>query len=142
MGPSSPTDRLELKINSDPANLREVRKQIEDFVRSAGMPQDACDAIGLAINEALANVIRHGYGGAKDRPIVIVTQESAGEIQVTIRDWAKPFDPATLPQKQCGDLTPGGLGLLCIRKLMDEVDFSPQPDGMLLTLVKRPKVVK
>ena len=27
--------------------------------------------VGLCVNEALANVMRHAYGGATDRPIVI-----------------------------------------------------------------------
>src|SRR3712207_7212584 len=34
-------------------------------------------------------------------------------------------------------LTPGGLGLVCLRQLLDEMAFTPLPDGMLLTMVKR-----
>ncbi|MGA3065499.1 MAG: ATP-binding protein [Tepidisphaeraceae bacterium] len=135
-GKPSPAS-VELKIDSDPANLREVRQRIEDFAQAAGMPKEGSDELGLVINEALANVIRHGYGGATDRPIVVTADLENGAVRITIRDWAKPFDPAAVPQKKTADVTPGGLGLLCMKKLMDEVRFSRLSDGMLLTMIKR-----
>ncbi|MDP9174001.1 MAG: ATP-binding protein [Planctomycetota bacterium] len=141
-GNTSSAGRIELKISSDPANLRGVRRQLEDFARFVGMSQEATDAIGLALNEALANVMRHGYSGARDKPIVVAGEIINGGFRLTIRDWAPPFDPSRLPKKDRADLTPGGLGLLCIRKLMDETNFSPQPDGMLLTMVKHMKATK
>ena len=33
-------------------------------------------------------------------------------------------------------MQPGGLGLVCIRSLMDEVQYVTQPDGMLLRMTK------
>jgi len=36
-----------------------------------------------------------------------------------------------------GELSPGGIGLVCIRKLMDDVTFEQLPDGMLLKMVKK-----
>jgi anti-sigma regulatory factor (Ser/Thr protein kinase) len=132
------TPRIELRITSDPANLSPIRKQVEAFALAAGMPVEACDGIGLALNEALANVIRHGYGGATDKPIAITAGVEAGEFRMTIRDWAKPFDPATAPQRQPGaEAQPGGLGLLCMRKMMDDVRYQQLSDGMLLTMVRR-----
>ncbi|MGA2581718.1 MAG: ATP-binding protein [Tepidisphaeraceae bacterium] len=130
-------NRLELKITSDPANLRDVRKQVEAFAHIGGMPLEDCDAVGLVINEALANIIRHGYHGAHDQPIMITAETDDGQLRLQIRDWAKPFDPSTLPKKETADLKPGGLGLLCMRRLMDEAEFVPLPDGMLLKLLKR-----
>lgn len=131
------TNGVELKITSDPANLRGVRKQIEDFARSAGLPLESCHCVGLAVNEALANIMRHGYRGAKDRPIVVTARKYEAGVHLTIRDWAAPFDPSALPRGNHDPSTPGGIGLICIRKVMDEVQFSPLPDGMLLTMIKR-----
>jgi anti-sigma regulatory factor (Ser/Thr protein kinase) len=130
-------NRIDLKILSDPANLREVRKLIENFAQSVGMEVQGSEDIGLTLNEALANVIRHGYGGATDRPIEVSAEARKGEFRMSIRDWAKPFDPSKVPQRCGGELTPGGLGLLCIRKLMDEVKYERLADGMLLTMIKR-----
>jgi anti-sigma regulatory factor (Ser/Thr protein kinase) len=134
---SARPQRFELKITSDPANLREVRVKVEAFARAAGMPGEAADEIGLALNEALANVIRHGYDGATDRPIVVSAERGDGEVHVLIRDWAKPFDPALVKPKILDKLSPGGVGMLCIHELMDSVKFERLSDGMLLKMTKK-----
>jgi serine/threonine-protein kinase RsbW len=136
--PSSPLpQRIELKITSHPANLRDVRKQIEQFAQSIGMPSDMADAVGLALNEAMANVIRHGYDGKTDQPIIVSAEGGEQELRLYIRDWAKPFDPSKLKPRRHDKLTPGGVGMTCIRQLMDEVKFERLPDGMLLTMIKK-----
>jgi anti-sigma regulatory factor (Ser/Thr protein kinase) len=140
--------RMELRMTSHTAVLRPARLALEEFGRQAGLPADQADMIGLALNEALANVIRHAYGNAKDQPIVVTFDRHVDgdkeEIVVQIRDWAKPVDPAKLPETKpvaantdLESIKPGGLGLLCMRKLMDEVRFEPQPDGTMLTMIKR-----
>ena len=58
-------------------------------------------------------------------------------LRITIRDWGNGRNPAELPPKPYNALEPGGVGLICLRSLMDEVTYTPQPDGMLLTMVKR-----
>jgi anti-sigma regulatory factor (Ser/Thr protein kinase) len=128
--------RIELKVTSDTANLAPVRKQVEQFAQDAGFPQDASDSVGLALNEAMANVIRHGYDGAKDKPIIITAEADADALHLTIRDWAKPFDPPVIPTPSPDNLKPGGLGVMCMRHLMDDVKFQRLSDGMLLTMVK------
>lgn len=128
---------LELRINSDPVNVCQVRRQLEEFAQTAGMPEPAYHALGLVVNEALANTIRHGYAGATDQPILIQADAVKHELRVSIRDWARPFDPNKVEPKPAGEITPGGLGLMCIRRLMDESHYEALPDGMRLTLVKR-----
>ena len=105
-----------------------------------GFDETAVGEIGLVVNEALANVMRHAYGGAKDRPIQIDADPIDGNgsvIRIAIRDWGNGVNPTSLPEKEYDPLTPGGLGLICMRKLMDETSYTPQPDGgMLLTMTK------
>jgi anti-sigma regulatory factor (Ser/Thr protein kinase) len=100
------------------------------------------EEIGLCVNEALANVIRHAYRGQAGRPIEIEAQFDAvegGRMRIRLRDWGSGGDPShRLAQLDEYDpLTPGGLGLLCIGRLMHEVHYRPQDDGMVLTMVRR-----
>jgi len=125
------------EIQSDPAKLREVRTDLENFTRSIGMKDEASNAVGLVLNEALANIIRHGYDGATDKPIRVTAEQVEKELKIVIRDWAKPFDPALIKPRYEDELKPGGLGLICIRKLMDGFKYERLPDGMLLTLTKK-----
>jgi anti-sigma regulatory factor (Ser/Thr protein kinase) len=134
---------LELKIDSDAANIAAARHALEAFANNHGFGDPIAAELGLCANEALANVIRHAYLGASDRPILIRAEilpalpPATPELRVTIRDWGTGINPAAQPRKPYDPLTPGGVGLICLQKLMDDVIYTPQPDGMLLTITKR-----
>ena len=141
---SASAGRLMLNVTSDPANLAPVRRACEAFCRSHGLDDAATADVGLCVNEAMANVTRHAYGGATDKPVVVTSESlqasdggNAG-VRITIRDWGTGVNPLALPPKERDPLQPGGLGLVCLRQLVDEAVFTPQPDGgMLLTMIKR-----
>ena len=132
-------DRLELKVTSDPANLASVRKSVEGIAAAAGFSDKDVGDVGLCVNEAMANIIRHAYDGMIDRPIHISASVEANALSIAIRDWGKGVDPTQLPPRPHDPRQPGGVGLICLSQWMDEVTFTPQPDGMLTTLVKRLK---
>jgi serine/threonine-protein kinase RsbW len=126
-----------LKVQSHPANLAAVRKAVESYTRDQGFDEKAVAEIGLVVNEAMANVIRHAYDNKFDKPMhVSASMNGAEEITITIRDWGKGIDPSKLPAKPYNPLEPGGVGLICLKQWMDKVVFTPQPDGMLTTLVR------
>lgn len=137
MKPTSDPFRLKLKIDSDPANLADIRRTVERFCRRAGFDDKACLELGLCVNEALANVIRHAYHGQVGRPIEIEALLEGDRLRVMIRDWGCGENPAAKLQCKHDPMTPGGLGMVCLRQLLDEVVFMPQPDGMLLTMVRK-----
>jgi serine/threonine-protein kinase RsbW len=126
-----------MRINSDPAHLAPVRKAVEGFAAQNGFAQKAVHDVGLCLNEALANVMRHAYGGRKDGPIVVTAEASAAELVVRVRDWGNGIDPSTIPHEPYNPLTPGGVGLICLSELLDQMVYEPQRDGMLATLVKK-----
>ena len=129
--------QVRLKIDSHPANLAPVRKAIEALGQRNAFDESARNDIGLCVNEALANVIRHAYGGAENRPIEVTAECDDGCMRISIRDWGNGINPMSLPPRQRDPLTPGGLGLICMCQMMDACEFQPQPDGMLLTLVRQ-----
>lgn len=125
---------LRLKIESHPANLASLRKAVEAFVRENGYGTQAVADVGLCVNEAIANVIRHAYGGAADRQVQLDVTAEADGLRIEIRDWGCGVAPQLGCDEKRDPYTPGGIGLLCLKKLMDEVRFEPQPDGMLLCM--------
>lgn len=131
--------RIELNITSDPANLGPVRHAVETFCLNCGFDAPSAGDIGLCVNEALANITRHAYDGAIDQPIHIVAQCQADELSIAIRDWGNGESPAVLPDLPHDPLQPGGIGLICLRQLMNQTVFAPQENGMLLTLTRKRK---
>ena len=130
--------RLESRLTSDPANIAAVRHAVEELCCcNGGLDQGAAAEVGLCLNEALANVMRHAYAGKAGKPIVVTAQCQGDTVVVTIRDWGNGVNPASLPERPYDPTEPGGLGLICLKKMMTEVTYVPQPDGMLLIMKKR-----
>lgn len=134
---------ISIEIRSDPCYLAGVRQLIASVSQRIGLPDGACSKIALATDEALANVIRHGYCGSNDRPIWIrIWPTPAGEggpgIRIVIEDEARHVDSCDLRGRDLDDPRPGGLGLHIINEVMDEVTYEKRsPTGMRLTMVKR-----
>jgi anti-sigma regulatory factor (Ser/Thr protein kinase) len=125
-----------LRLTSDPANLAPVRRQIEGFCAECGFNDEARGEIILCVNEALANITRHAYHKAIDGRIELDVDFADSTLEIRIRDWGTGQMPPQRPRPR-DPLQPGGVGLVCLRELMDEITFSPQPDGMLLTMKRR-----
>ena len=118
---------------------------IEDFVspvaEAAGFDARGVYAVTMAVDEACTNIIEHAYGDAPG-DIHLGCQVAPGECVIIIRDRGRPFDPESVPPPDLtGDLEDrrgGGLGLFFMRKLMDEVRFSFDPDsGNQVVMIKR-----
>lgn len=125
-----------LRLSSDPAHLAGVRHGLESFCQSCGFDEPARGEIVLCVNEALTNVTRHAYHGAVDRPIELSASFDGDSLRVQIRDWGSGKQP-DLREKKKDPLCPGGIGMICLRQLMDKITFAPQPDGMILTMERK-----
>ncbi|MEM8873227.1 MAG: ATP-binding protein [Planctomycetota bacterium] len=124
----------QLQIESNAKAIAGVRKRAEAMASAAGYDERTVGEIGLCINEALANVIRHAYHNVPGQPIVITLDVDESRFQTVIRDWGSGDLPDPNADHVRDQFAPGGLGLLCLRRLMDEVRYQLQPDGMKLTM--------
>jgi anti-sigma regulatory factor (Ser/Thr protein kinase) len=129
-------ERLVYTFKSSPRNLGRVRRAVEGFCDTTDLDVPAREEIGLVVNEAVANVMRHVYGNADDKPIELTAERFGSGVKIRIRDWGPGNEPPPHQPPDPHAMTPGGLGLLCIRQLMDEVKFVPRSDGMILELTR------
>lgn len=139
---SCPFDRpSQLTVTSETANLAKVRAAVEDAARRIGFLEEQVSTIALAIDEAVTNVIRHGYEGQRGQPIDVtiepVHRRQRVGLQVTICDCGRQVDPGTIVGRELEEVRPGGLGTHIIRTVMDELEYTHRdPAGMKLRLVK------
>lgn len=135
---------IELRILSQPCYLCVARAAVSALLERLGYDEADTGKVILAIDEALANVIRHGYDNRPDGPIwlrfnpTVSNGDRAGFIMV-IEDEAKQVDPAAIKSRDLEDIRPGGLGVHIIHQVMDEVEYAPRREGgMRLTMTKHP----
>ncbi len=139
------TPHIRVQLISDPKYLCGVRELVSAVADRLGFTEEQCGQIKLAVDEALCNVVRHGYNKQTDRPIWLslspVYDEAGGaaveRLRIVIEDEARQVDPETIRGRDLSEVRPGGLGIHIIREIMDEVHFEKRdPIGMRLTLVK------
>ena len=130
---------VRIDITSDSMNLANVREVISEVAHLAGLAD--ANGITLAVDEAVSNIIRHGYRGEAGRPIEIdighQRVEGASAMVVVLRDRGQQVAPAEIVGRDLSDIRPGGLGTHIIRSVMDEVEYSQREGGgMQLRMVK------
>lgn len=134
---------VRLEILSNPLYLCGARELVSAVAKRLSFDEMACCQIALAVDEALCNVIRHGYERQADRPIWLsIYPEGTGEkpdtLRIVIEDEARQVDPEVIKSRDLDDVRPGGLGVHIIREVMDEVRYEKRgPVGMRLTMLKR-----
>ncbi|PKK88583.1 MAG: hypothetical protein CVV64_18205 [Candidatus Wallbacteria bacterium HGW-Wallbacteria-1] len=105
---------------------------IADFIaaicRTHDLAKEHIDDILLAVDEAVSNIINHGYPVTGIYSIKIDFQFHFGKVVVKISDQGRPFDPtmvktgnfpATIQDRQ-----EGHLGIHFIRRFMDSMDYN------------------
>lgn len=137
---------LRLELVSNPLYLCGVRGLVGETLKRLGFGDKDAGQTALAVDEALVNVIRHGYDKRSDGRIwLTVSPARTGDgrierVTIVIEDEAKQVDPAAIKGRDLSDVRPGGLGVHIIREVMDEVTYEKRNGvGMRLTLVKRMK---
>jgi anti-sigma regulatory factor (Ser/Thr protein kinase) len=131
--------RIKLEIPSDAQLLRIVRGVVEHWCARAGFAEEDCRQVTLAVDEAMANVIRHAYQGQSGQPIALVCLANDHEVEFQIEDRGKPVDRARLAaatEKRPDELRTGGRGAYFIEQIMSQVVYETLPGRNLARLVK------
>lgn len=128
---------LTLTIPSDLRLLGMARQFVEAVCHAGGVATDATDAIVLAANEAISNIIRHAH---RDRPgaqLQIQCHLLDNGIELVFQDEGAPFDLEAVPHLNPAELRIGGRGVFLMRTLMDELScHAVESGGNFLRMVK------
>ena len=131
--------QINMVIPADPAAMASVTDGVLGVLRNKAWPEDKAIEVELALQEALANAIRHGCKGDRSKRIqCCVTHDESGEVVIIIRDPGTGFDVASVPSPLEGQniFKPSGRGIYLINQLMDEVRFADE--GREIRMRKRP----
>src|SRR5262249_43509342 len=106
--------------------------RLSEWVRSLAWHEGADDelqfAIQLCLEEAVSNIIRHGYAQGSTEPITIeLTQPRQGELVFTVEDFGPPFNPVLHPEMSpldaSGEPAIGGRGIRLLRAFAHALEY-------------------
>jgi anti-sigma regulatory factor (Ser/Thr protein kinase) len=94
----------------------------------------------LAVEEWATNVCRHAYRSAGGS-LTVVLRRDGEALLVELSDEGTPFDPTAAAERDVSlpltERSPGGLGLLLMRRMVDELRYRREGHRNVVTFAVR-----
>jgi len=125
-----------IDIPSIPGQIVDVEESIIEALSQTALSGADVFAVRLALDEALANAIKHGNGGDAGKVVSIRFRFEDSTFTVTVKDEGPGFDYCAVPDCTSPDRIelPSGRGLLIMKTYMDKVVFNEK--GNEVTMIK------
>lgn len=115
-------------FSSCTSDLKHIREFIVESCKPFPFSDEKVNEIVLAVDEACANVIRHGYKMSEAGCLEIVVNHNSDHALIVIKDVCSRITEKDLTPKQHDLCKPGGLGLCLIHYVAEKVRLIPH-DG-------------
>lgn len=128
-------------FSSEIQELPSMLKWLQVRLEERGVEKKMVGRLELALEEAVVNIISHGYRGNRGK-IELGFQWSSDCAELFVRDWGPPFDPLTNAPKVDLETTlekreQGRLGIYLMKQIVDEMRYFRENDTNVLVLIKR-----
>jgi len=133
-------NRFQITRAAELESLDVFRNFIAECCAKYDIPGEVVLDLKLAVDEACANIIEHGYKNMDPGSIILSFWIEPDRILVQITDFGQVFEPveglkpdveAALNKDELG-----GIGLYLIYQSMDNVDYQVSEEGNTLTFTK------
>jgi serine/threonine-protein kinase RsbW len=129
---------LSLHLPARIENLGRFKESVAECARAQGFDQKRIYGIELAVEEILVNIFNYAYPETPG-DVEINCKLETGRLVIEIIDSGIPFDMTSLTHP---DLTAdveerkiGGLGILLVKRMVDEVRYLREGDRNILHLI-------
>ena len=132
--------KTELTIPAEISAILPLRKLIEKIGFRYHFASKIIYSTKLAVEEAVTNIIRHGYINTPDGKITVKILARSNSLYIILIDHGPSFDPLQVNNPDINKYVDtgkkGGLGIFMIRKLMDEFHYSVTDRGNEIHMIK------
>jgi len=149
-GPSSRAVRppqetfVSMEFPSDPKLVSPLRRALRQVASGMGVQGQGVGDLELCFEEAVMNIIVHGYSYDRTRPVCMETglDRSRNSVTLTLRDRGRSMrggwrvDAAGV-RRRVRQRRAGGLGRFLIQKLMDRVTLRREKGWNVLTMERK-----
>ena len=130
-----------ITLQNDVQQVPQLAAFVEEVAEGVGLNPSTAMSLNLAMEEAVVNVMNYAYPAGTQGDIGITACKSKGMLTFTITDSGTPFDPTAKSDPDitlaAEDRPIGGLGIMLVRQLMDEVLYERKDNQNILTLKKK-----
>lgn len=120
-------------MQSDLKNLSNIRNFIEEEAEKIGLSEVAISEIRLAVDEACANIIIHGYKN-NSGDLDITVKFGNNKMIVTLGDHAPLYNPLKETprpnlESPLNERPLGGMGVLLVKQNTDAIEYRVTANG-------------
>ena len=127
---------LMMSLPSEPARIPRALGRIEAMLRSNHYGEKDVFAVKLALEEAMANAIRHGNRSNPNKNVSLYYSITPERCDLCVCDEGAGFDPAKMPTPENASDEVPGRGLMLMRHYMDNVIFHQPGNRVTLSKVR------
>jgi serine/threonine-protein kinase RsbW len=134
--------RASLTLLNAMPEIERAEAWLEAVGEEFAVPSEAVARLQVAMDEVLTNIISHGLAGVSEgtRNIWLDVTVNSARIELRVSDDGPPFDPTSvrpaLAQARIVARQIGGVGLLFVRSLVDDLQFDRVDGRNDLTMSK------
>jgi len=117
------------KVSCSKSKLGEVREFLQKILSENSIPEVTVNSLVLAVDEVCANLIIHSHNCNPDEQIELkVRVDKPGGITFFITDKGEGFNISEYKEPLISDIVQqkrkGGIGLMLVKRIMDEIEFT------------------
>ena len=122
------------------SNLQQVRNFIIKILQQAKLSDLEIHSMVLAVDEVCANIIIHSNNCSPEETMEVVMEVMKDKVVFEIIDNGKGFDIRHYPEPDINEIIKtkrkGGVGLMLVKRIMDEIDFYSKNGKSVVKLTK------
>lgn len=132
--------KRELTFKNEESELARVAEFMESVCEELELDIHVSMKLQLAIEEMVTNVIFYAYPAGTMADITLSAESDESELTIILSDSGKPFDPTAKEDADTEtnpmDRDQGGMGILIVKNIMNEVTYRRIGDINQLTMKK------
>ena len=131
----------QLTFKNEEQELSRVTEFMETVCDELQLDMHVAMKLQVAMEEMVTNVILYAYPEGTSADITLTAESDGKEVTFVLSDTGKPFDP-TAKEDADLDVNPmdreqGGMGILIVKNIMNEVSYQRLGDMNQLTMKKK-----
>ncbi len=131
----------QFKTSCRKEKLREIRQFLTETLNDIGFPESEAHKVILAVDEVCANMIIHSNKSNPNEKLEVYIEDDGHEkIKFEIVDHGIGFDYSKYQEPDLKEIIKekrkGGLGIMLVKKIMDEVEFKCEKSRNVCCMTK------
>jgi len=141
MANSAPLLPVTLTCSTDLRFIDLIQVVGAELLKHMSFTTEDSEMIWLAIQEGIANAMRHGNKLDKSKTVTVKFVPGYDQFEIHITDQGKGIDLDSIPNPNLPEnlLKPNGRGVFFMKEVMDSIEAKRGESGNTLVLVKRRK---